>query len=75
MQGKRNRFYGYLQLLLLGFVFFSFSFKFSLQEGKLAFAYNTHNLERGLAYEKLVQNPEGNQNTESSHHHNYIRVF
>lgn len=63
MQGKKNRFYSYLQLILLGFVFFSFSYKFSLQEGKLAFAYNTHNLGRVLSCEKLVQNPGGTRNS------------
>ncbi|MGI6308877.1 MAG: hypothetical protein ACOX1X_09870 [Dethiobacteria bacterium] len=73
MQGNKNKFRDYLTLLLLGFVLFNFSLKFSLQEGKLAFAYNMNNLEHSILYEKLVQNPKGSQNAENNHNH--IRIF
>jgi len=75
MQGNKNRFYSYLRLLLLGFVLFSFSFKFSLQEGKLAFAYNTYNLERSSAYERLVQNPAVSEEADSGFENNSIGIF
>ena len=75
MQGNKNKFYSCLQLLLLGFVLFSFSFKFSLQEGKLAFAYNTRNLEHDSAYEKIVQIPGGQRNTADSSEDGCIRIF